>query len=120
METAVLFRHEIVATRWGFYDHDRWAGTVVACQLLVDPATYVAGLADLMKPKAPANARSKETTAEGTASSGKSSSHGDRLPTVDELLGPPPLSRDQAIEKLGDYIRCAPRARPRGQRDGGR
>ena len=26
METAVLFRHEIVATRWGFYDHDDGLG----------------------------------------------------------------------------------------------
>jgi hypothetical protein len=34
---------------------------------------------------------------------------GKRLPTAEEFFGPRPLSLEEAIDKLGDYIKCAPR-----------
>ena len=50
---AYLFRHEVVATPWGFYHLDRWTGTIVACQLRVTPAEYTQGVAELVRPKPP-------------------------------------------------------------------
>ena len=108
---AVLFRHDIIVSSRGFYDHDRWTGRVIACDLVIPPKIYLIELEEKTHghpPKGPPAGWTEDEWKDFTSRPGAAVPPGKSLPTA-EFFGPRPLSLDEAIDKLGDYISCAPR-----------
>ena len=47
---GIVLRHEIKVTPWGYWDSDRWAGTLTACELLYQPSEHNRRVVDLIYP----------------------------------------------------------------------
>jgi hypothetical protein len=98
---ALVLRREIVVTPWGYWDVDRLADTLIACELLTQPTERNRRVSALMYPPSPS------PSADAAAELDKFFAELKKGKSKPEPLPPPAMPFSAAVEKAGSYVECA-------------